>query len=1013
MREYFHTYPTCPCCHEPHFSGSELEIMGENRFLCISCGSEFKNTVDFLEKDFSQDKLIFEETSSKLLKKKEDKNIISSIPLIWKIQNNSIETNYLNWIKTKPRGNYLITWPWDSVNFLPILINEYFLEYENRIITIITDTSKELNEKRKYITPTNIDNIFNYLLYNIIPIEIKYPDEIKKEMRKKDFLLFKRDFVYITVRHRKQKHCSSYFDCLDDFKECKKQVLEEIYETYGENSIHTLKEKKYGRRTRKKTLTEKIINPEGLIDVTLDCDYKYIRNCVYNTRWLWNLIFNPEVYRKLNKDIKLKIIRDENHLVLGDTNVYIIDSKINSDSITDILQKINPDLLLVQDFDDFMINYYFNKSQEKRFFNYIKERNNSLSLLFSLKKQVRRFYDFHSNSILDYYNLIPHTWDVEDILKYVKSKEDKPRVFYSNPLSNDLNDISTSFFTTKIEYEFVKKMDALESIVKLIKSSKNTPQIEKYDLIRFISNLKSSPLKIYGDYLKPEFFSRYYENIGTLELFLSTLLQNEYLSGQLDKIIEILKEIYDFDSENDNMVQRNPLYNTIIEVVSRYTKEDDVIPIIILHKNDIRGFKKLISEDNSLSSKLNNLEICGWVNLKDLEAKFIDTKKHIVFSTMLPSIYYSLYKSNADKFVFIGSSDKIEKIKKIIKYRLTESMMRPLSMLKETISSPKLLKDAQRNLQIESLDEFSEITEDLIFEFEEAIRTSSFSFSQNLVTQKEIEAGEDAILVLNKNDIGMFLSSDTNIFLMRDGKLDEISLNESLSVKELEKLINADIILDKNGIYLSFRVSFTITMLSFGEQVVFRKGPFEWKGFQNLLDSSTQWINDINKVIDYTARKQNISKNEAEEIIANKISELELFAKDPNYIKKWWTKFDVINTPEGTFKLHSIEHPKSLADLVKIYTWLENTIPELSTKIIDAERSYSASILIQGMRISLLKGKIKYKHKSFAKLKSKLENEIKDILKNTETFRILIIRKVKLTQNVKEYTMLKEFKDYV
>ena len=49
MREYCHTYPTCPNCHEPHITGSALEKV-EFDELCDDCKEEDSELIEMENK---------------------------------------------------------------------------------------------------------------------------------------------------------------------------------------------------------------------------------------------------------------------------------------------------------------------------------------------------------------------------------------------------------------------------------------------------------------------------------------------------------------------------------------------------------------------------------------------------------------------------------------------------------------------------------------------------------------------------------------------------------------------------------------------------------------------------------------------------------------------------------------------------------------------------------------------------------------------------------------------------
>jgi len=125
MRNYYHTYPTCPCCHEPFLSGSILtiidyeeetdyegEIDEEAEILkCSACNVYFYKNIDFST---------FPHTWNLVTNGDRTNEYMPELPLIWQINPNVIEEAYINWFNANTSGKYLITWPWKEVNFIPL-----------------------------------------------------------------------------------------------------------------------------------------------------------------------------------------------------------------------------------------------------------------------------------------------------------------------------------------------------------------------------------------------------------------------------------------------------------------------------------------------------------------------------------------------------------------------------------------------------------------------------------------------------------------------------------------------------------------------------------------------------------------------------------------------------------------------------------------------------------------------------------------------------------------------------
>jgi len=110
-RKYYHFYPTCPNrgCHEPHRNEGVLE--GDDETLrCVTCGTEFRR---FLNLEHSTETRDFLESNGVT----EDK--LKKTRIFWGVAPNTVESAYIDWVCSRPSGQFLITWPWRDVRFLP------------------------------------------------------------------------------------------------------------------------------------------------------------------------------------------------------------------------------------------------------------------------------------------------------------------------------------------------------------------------------------------------------------------------------------------------------------------------------------------------------------------------------------------------------------------------------------------------------------------------------------------------------------------------------------------------------------------------------------------------------------------------------------------------------------------------------------------------------------------------------------------------------------------------------
>jgi hypothetical protein len=256
----------------------------------------------------------------------------------------------------------------------------------------------------------------------------------------------------------------------------------------------------------------------------------------------------------------------------------------------------------------------------------------------------------------------------------------------------------------------------------------------------------------------------------------------------------------------------------------------------------------------------------------------------------------------------------------------------------------------------------------------------------------------------------MFIPSGASLFIKEGHRPVEISLDNISSDRDLKtKLENKEILVDRRGFYISFRSIFIKFMMTYGKKVIFRKGPHEWNGFQSLFNDAIGWILILEKAIEEYSKKNKISYERAENEFAEHLSSLKLTAKNPNYIKGWWSNYEIVTTEYGVYRLYEVEHPRGLDDVRKIYKGINDILPEMMLDPANAERSYIASIIIQNFRRSLLKGKIKDINPSLHQLYTRLEKEIKSIVETSPVFKVNLVYDVEIVKEVEPFRVMDDY----
>jgi hypothetical protein len=271
--------------------------------------------------------------------------------------------------------------------------------------------------------------------------------------------------------------------------------------------------------------------------------------------------------------------------------------------------------------------------------------------------------------------------------------------------------------------------------------------------------------------------------------------------------------------------------------------------------------------------------------------------------------------------------------------------------------------------------------------------------------------GEKGILVINEFGKGMFIPAGSELLIKSPDGLDEIQLENITQKSSLEKYLKGkEILVDRHGVYVSFKPIFMKFMISFGQAVRFSKGPFEWRGFYRLYDEATKWINVINKTVELYQETHKITLEEAEVGIAEFLSRLELTAKRPEYIRLWWKESGLVETEKGQLSIYRVEHPRLLSDIKAIFDGINRLFPESRLTHLDAERTYSASMALQATRRSLLKGRITDLNRY---LVEKFSKKLKNVVDASDSFKVSRVYDVNIIKEVEPFRVIDDYAQYI
>lgn len=1030
MRVYYHTYPVCPNCHEPHMNGSPLEIVDDENLRCSaeklnpdqwffahgridyqilkcsSCGVYFHSKTDM----FSSDRFV--ETVETAISKggKKAEKYLSGFTLPWEIRQNSLEAEYIQWVNKVDNGKFLITWPWREVKFIPILVSEYLLNNPSRKAVIVGDISSDSSGETE-ITVPDVKKVFDSLIY-LEGLESNDIDEtIKREMRQfdKKFVLIKKKIINYIIRRIGISRDRREGICNQNFIICKRRLIEEIKRDYGGEPIRKIYEKKM----KSKQQHMNVLNENGFIDIKLEERKQWLGELHYNRKGLWNVLLNLENVIHPNRVISSSVLKDmeEEDPDGSDKRLFFIDSEVNPYTIFDFIRKISPDLVVIQNMDDFIKDVIYGGERSRAFFSFLKDCENSTLLMFSTGPDVRYLYNINrTEGYMDKYDIIPHTWDSETLIEKIKTDGENQESNYSSPVSSRWEELSDGGGIPEVEYTEVETLDDLDVFLDRVSSILVDNDV-KEDIGKYIYDLKRSPLSVRGDYEKPEVFHRSGNYLGTLSYdYIMSIIHDMMDEEEFRSRKELFDKVYGIGSADST----NPLMKEIKGKVGDLLREKDSFLTVIVHGYDVRGTKKLLHEMGFDEYIPQRLSVSSWDRLNLRERDIADNARHYVISTLPPSLAYSIYSGHINRFIFIGSGNNIKKIGKIVKNRLTESISRPIYLLSDNDPAPELLKTVLKSVDIPSNEVLQNLSDEIFVEFDERVnRINDVSIESSGDTYHLLKPGKHAVLVVDVRGRSMFIPSGASLFIKEDYRLVEISLGNISSRDMRSKLENKEVLVDKHEIYLSFRSIFVKFMMSYGKKAIFRRGPYEWNGFLDLFNDATGWILILKKAISKYSDKNMITYEKAEEKFSEYLSSLNLTAKNPDYIRGWWTNYEIVETEYGAYHLYEIEHPISPDDIRKIYAGIKDILPEMTLGPADAERSYIASVTIQNFRRSLLKGNKKDIHTSLHQLYTQLEKEIKGIIRDAPVFKVKLAYYVEIIKEVEPFRVMDEYKEYI
>ncbi len=1008
---YFSNHPICPNCLEPLESGNQLVQIENHIFQCSRCGSIFRHQVSIPYN-----------------------NIDIEFPLFTEIKLNQIESAYIDWILKGIEGNYFITWPWKDVKFIPILLYEYFLKFkEDKIIVFSNLKNLEEPETLK----EGFDDLSYPLLLNSLycledeklgysNIQKASMDEKKSELVKKiaeEEYYLKFDDIFL---NNLQVYCKIYFNSFDK-KNIKK--FKNIIKNKEFTPIFNLKDLNglvipcgyldTEKNVYKEFLTqfdnyygvELIKNINGVPNELLDdlnftfgdglLELNFFESYEFPPNLSLDQSFNMPFFECLEKKFSLipfsfnfsysiiKSVEDFN-LFSNNDQIYFINEKLLSDELLEKIKQFEPNLIIATNIDPLFGNRY-KPGVDNQIYKLF--RQNSNFLMFSNNLNERGSYkDFKNNSFyLRRWNVVPHTWDYQPILDEVRKNENNDLSIFSS----NFNKIIGKKSHLDISFHEIEELHLIESVFPIFEEIFEN----NYEVKKTLKQLMRTPLNITGPYKDSNIVSY----IINLEFLISLIFDVDREKWNIVK--DAFKEVYNFKLENP----KNPVFGELLNLIKNSNIPYENL-VIIVHHFDRKKLKNLL-EGYFGSDIVSKLLISSWTSLnKDLEER--ETQTYYGISTLFPTLNYDIYSCKLSNLEILCSPMDHIRYKFYLNNRFTERGIKPVYLLSENDDAPNLLKRTLEIIEIpedEEIEEFNERLNNIPEGLDDYSSNNSIDGSNTY--SENIKENEECILVLNDSHQPMFLPLNKTVYILdNDDYIDDIEINKD----EYDKLVNMTILLNERKRYLSLNATFLRFILENDDGKSIRRRRYKWDGFADLLDSVFKWVDLLNQIVEIELLSSDLSKKEVKDDLAEKISNLNLSARRPKYIKDTWLSDPImLDTNLGEIRIYDAERPKSINDSCKIFEWISKNYKIYDVSKFTGYKTFNAAQALKNIRLSFFRNNKEGIDKNMYELLDDFQEVIRGKISNSFKFKVSEAKVVKIKSEVKPFIIIDDYTEYL
>ena len=311
-----------------------------------------------------------------------------------------------------------------------------------------------------------------------------------------------------------------------------------------------------------------------------------------------------------------------------------------------------------------------------------------------------------------------------------------------------------------IKYVIVKSLDDLMENLGYLDEIFN--QNLKRDIAYFFRELLKSFLDLYGNPSSTDSFKRKGNTLDILSYDSVMAMIKEKLGESIfDKFNNSLSSLYTFNGE----LHTNPLWEEAKKVLLELLQIRDNVVSIIVNYRDLKGTQTLINEISLSDADAKRVRISTWDKLVNIESGMSPNFNYVILATSYPSMGYSIYDSKANEFIFLGATANLEKTKAIVNNRLFDIKSRPFRILSEHDTAPNVVKEVSMEASPLFHDTIQEVEDDYVLS-EINYAAGKYTDENEIVRHYEyakIKSGEEALLIIDSMDNGMFIPVDSNL----------------------------------------------------------------------------------------------------------------------------------------------------------------------------------------------------------------------------------------------------------